>query len=57
MQELGKFKIKICFIRNGLEKQMSFTVNNKLCVTDSFQFLRSSLDSLVKNLSRDDLST
>ena len=54
MQELGKFKIKICFIRNGLEKQMSFTVNNKLCVIDSFQFLSSSLDSLVKNLSRDD---
>ena len=33
---------------------MSFTVNNKLSVIDSFQFLSSSLDSLVKNLSRDD---
>ena len=55
MQELGKFKIKICFIRNGLEKQMSFTVNNKLCVIDSFQFLSSSLDSLVKNLWNDDI--
>ena len=33
---------------------MSFIVNNKLSVIDSFQFLRSSLDSLVKNLSRDD---
>ena len=34
---------------------MSFTVNNKLSFIDSFQFLSSSLDSLVKNLSRDDL--
>ena len=33
---------------------MSFTVNNKLSVIDSFQFLSSSLDSSVKNLSRDD---
>ena len=33
---------------------MSFTVNNKLSAIDSFQFLSSSLDSLVKNLSRDD---
>ena len=34
---------------------MSFTANNKLSFIDSFQFLSSSLDSLVKNLSRDDL--
>ena len=39
---------------NGLEKYMSFTTNNKLNFIDSFQFLSSSLDSLVKNLGKDD---
>ena len=28
---------------------MSFSINNKLVFIDSFQFLSSSLDSLVKN--------
>ena len=32
---------------------MSFSINNKLCFIDSFQFLNSSLDSLVKNLAKD----
>ena len=38
---------------NGLEKYMSFTINNKLSFIGSFQFLSSSLDSLVKNLNKD----
>ena len=54
MQELGKFNLKINVIPNGLEKYMSFTINNKLSFIDSFQFLSSSLDSLVKNLNKDD---
>ena len=54
MQELGKFNLKISVIPNGLEKFMSFTINNKLSFIDSFQFLSSSLDSLVKNLNKDD---
>ena len=33
---------------------MSFTINNKLNFIGSFQFLSSSLDSLVKNLNKDD---
>ena len=33
---------------------MSFTINNKLICIDSFQFLSSSVDSLGKNLSKDD---
>ena len=33
---------------------MSFTINNKLSFIDSFQFLSSSFDSLVKNLGKDD---
>ena len=28
MQELGKFNLKIKVIPNGLEKNMSFTINN-----------------------------
>ena len=54
MQELGKFSLKKSVIPNGLEKYMSFTINNKLSFNDSFQFLSSSLDSLVKNLNKDD---
>ena len=54
MQELGKFDLKINFTQNGLEKYMSFSMNNKLGFIDSFQFLSSSLDSLVKNLGKVD---
>ena len=54
MQELGKFNLKINVMPNGLEKYMSFSINNNLSFIDSFQFLSSSLDSLVKNLGKDD---
>ena len=56
MQELRKFNLKISVIPNGLEKYTSFTINNKLGFIDSFQFLISSLDSLVKNLNEDDFN-
>ena len=54
MQELGKFTLKINVIPNGLEKYMSFSINNKLSFVDSFRFLNSSLDSLVKTLAKYD---
>ena len=54
MQEIRKFNLKISIIPNGLEKYMSFTINNKLSFIDSFQFLSSSLDSLVKNIGKGD---
>ena len=54
MQELGRFNLKINVIPNGLEKYMGFTNNNKLSFIDSFQFLISSLESLVKNLRKHD---
>ena len=54
MQELRKFKFKINIIPNGLKKYMSFSINNKLSFIDSFQFLSSSLHSLVRNLTKDD---
>ena len=38
MQELGKFNLKVNFTPNGLEKYISFTINNKLSFIDSFQF-------------------
>ena len=37
-------------IPNGLEKYMRFNINNKLIFIGSFQFLSSSLDSLAKNV-------
>ena len=54
MQEIGKFNLKIYFIPNGLEKYMSFTINDKLNFTDSLQFLSSLLNSLVKSLGKND---
>ena len=54
MQKLGKFNLKInVIIPNGLEEYTSFAINNKLCFIDSFQYLSSSLDCLVKNLNKD----
>ena len=53
MRELGKFNLKINVILNGLEKYIRFSINNNLRVIDSFQLLSSSLDSIVKNLGRD----
>ena len=53
MQELGKIHFKINHIPNGLEMYMIITINNKLSFIDSFQFLSSSLDGLVKNINKD----
>ena len=57
MQEVGKFNLKINVIPHGLEKYMRFTINNELSFIDSFQFLSSSLSSLVKNLDKGDFKT
>ena len=54
MQELIKFNLKINVIPNRLKRYMSFNINNNLIFIDSFQFLSSSSDSLVKNLNKDD---
>ena len=51
MHERGKFNFKINIIPNGLGKYVSFNINKKLMCIDSFQFLRSSLDSVVQILS------
>ena len=54
MQELCKFSFQINVIPNGLEKYISFNINNMLIFLESFQFLSSSLDSLVKSFVKDD---
>ena len=53
-RELNKFDVKIDVIPNGLVKYMAFFSNKNLVFIDSMQFMNSSLDKLVKNLSNDD---
>ena len=53
MQQLGEFNLKIKFMPNGLEKCRSFSINKKLSFIDSFQFLSSTLDKLVKSSGKD----
>ena len=51
MQELGKYKDeKMKVIANTLEKYVSFSVG-ELRFIDSFQFMSTSLEKLVTNLS------
>ena len=54
MQELGKVNVKVNVIPDGLEENLSFTINNNLSFIEIFQFVSSSLDKLVKNLNKDD---
>ena len=54
IKEISKFDVKVSVIPNGLETYMAFTINRNLIFIDSMQFMNSSLDSLVKNLSEND---
>ena len=51
---LHKFNLKIDVIPNGLEKYMAFFLGRDIIFIDSMQFMNSSLDKLVKNLSDKD---
>ena len=53
-RELIKFDVKTDVIPNGLEKYMALFLNKNLVFIDSMQFIDSSLDKLIKNLSDDD---
>ena len=53
-KELNKFSVKINVILNELEKYMAFIINKNLFFIESMQFMSSSLDKLVKNLSDKD---
>ena len=54
IKEISKFDVKVSVIPNGLKKYMAFTINASLFFINSMQFMNSSLDSLVKNLSDND---
>ena len=51
--DLDKFDVKISVIPNGLEKYMAFFLNKNLVFIDSMQFMNSSLDKCVKDLSEE----
>ena len=51
---LNKLNLKINVIPNGLEKYMTIILNKNLVFIDSMQFMNSSFDNLVKNLSDKD---
>ena len=53
-KELSKFGCKINVIPNGLEKYMSFSLNNNIVFKGSILFMNSSLDKLAKNLNDED---
>ena len=53
-KELSRFNYKVSVIPNGLEKNMSFTLNNNIAFIDSTLFMNSSLDKLVKTISDED---
>ena len=48
-------QMNINLIPNNMEKYMAFMLGNHLTFIDSFQFMSSSLESLVNNLPRDSL--
>ncbi|CAB4000209.1 Gastrula zinc finger [Paramuricea clavata] len=54
MQEIGKFKMDVNVIPNNMEKYISFSLGKNLVFIDSIQFMASSLEALVSNLSPED---
>ena len=54
INEIGKINVKVDVIPKIKKKYMAFTVNKNLVFIDSKQFIDSSLEKLVKNLSDDD---
>ena len=52
--QLKNFDVKIDVKPITLEKYMAFFLNKNLVFINSLQFIRSSLENLVKNLSDDD---
>lgn len=54
MSTIGKYKKDIKVISNSMEKYISFQVS-KLRFLDSYQFMSSSLETLIENLAQDGL--
>ena len=55
IREIDQFDVKLSVITHVLETYVAFTVNKILVFIDKMQFINSSLDLLVKNLSYNDL--
>ena len=53
MQEIGKFNQDINVIPNNMEMYLAFMLGKSLVFIDSFQYMSSSLENLVKNLPED----
>ena len=51
MKEISKFDLKVSATLNGLEKYMDFKINKNLVFVGSMEFMNSSLDASIKNLS------
>ena len=51
INEIGKLDVKIDIVPNGSEKYMAFTINKNLIFINSMQFMNSTLEKPVKNLS------
>ena len=54
MEEIYKFDVKISVIPNRLEKYMAFTIDKNLVFIDSMEYMNSSVNTLVKNLTGND---
>ena len=54
MKELSNFDVVIDVIPYGLEKYMAIIINRNIVFIDSMQFMKDSLDDLVKNLDEKD---
>ena len=54
MNVINEFDVNVSAIPNGLEKYVAFAINKNLVIIDSKQFLNSSLEKLVKNVSDND---
>ena len=55
IKETSKFDVKVSIIPNGLQKYMAIAINRNSVFIGSMQFMNSSLDSLIKNLSDNDV--
>ena len=53
MSKIGEFNVKVDVIPNGLETYMALKINKSLVFIDSKQFMNTSFEKPVKNLSDD----
>ena len=53
MNKIGKFNVKVDVIPNELETYMALKMNKSLVFIDSKQFMNTSFEKPVKNLSDD----